>query len=263
MRKLSQYAKTANRIPPRRARILLASVENCRLLAEAHSQWKSRKILKAINRPTNKLLKKLSNLRDQHVQLTWVKVIGTKDDPLACQVRSRLLRQEAIAAAHAKEALKNFDWRHWHHLIQTLNHDKGLFRLSSSQIRHFVVNRCQQAFLLHKQVLRIESPDLVMFHRLYLAFSNFRYTVANFIPSLYRLWKKDLEKLQSLFEDYYNLERLCLILGKSRGRCGNSKIESWLARIRAEQKRRLEGCHSFIQGNPAIWKSWLQELERL
>jgi len=159
---------------------------------------------------------------------------------------------------NAEKALQNFNKKKWASWNRLLSERMQRVPPESMAFRHIALERWLEMRALHRQALRNRSH--VAYHRLRIGVKKFRYTIENFLPSLYAQSGADLKRLQDLLGEMHDLHVLWQTAVAIHAiRSEEMRIE-WRRRISQESSRRLDGYREKMLGKTSLALVWRSEL---
>jgi CHAD domain-containing protein/HD superfamily phosphodiesterase len=244
---------------PEQVHDLRVALRRCRSIADGFVCFDPHPAWKRMKNEGKKLFRQLGALRDAQVMMELARrLISSSDD--SCSILNLYLAdQEKQLTARAEEALQVFDRKKWGSWKRLLSERSQRVPLESLAFRQIALERWSEMRALHRQALRNRSH--VAYHRLRIGLKKFRYTIENFLPSLYASWGQDLRELQDLLGEMHDLHVLWqTALSIKAFRSEETRI-GWRQRISNEIKHRLNGYREKMLGKTSQAFIWRIELE--
>jgi len=205
-----------------------------------------------------KLFGQLGVLRDTQVMADWVRRMAPETDESYILMNRYLSEREDRSKKNAEKALQNFKIKKWASWTRILSKRMELVPPESPVFRHIALERWSEMRALHHQALQNRSH--VGYHRLRIGLKKFRYTVENFLPSLYVQWGADLKRLQDLLGEMHDLQVLWqTALAIKAIQSEESRIE-WRRSISQAHRRRLDEYRDKMLGKTSLSLVWRSEL---
>jgi CHAD domain-containing protein len=239
---------------------LRTSLRRCRSMADGIRVFDRAPAWKKMRRAGKQLFSSLGDLRDTHVIGDWVEKLASEDDAAGKTLRDFLATQEQKFRKTAAIALQDFDRAQWKSWANELPERAERIPLDSPVFAHLALERCNQAYELHRRALRNRTN--VAFHELRIGLKRFRYTLENFLPSLHTAWGEDLKDLQDLLGEVHDLDVLWLTALQIKAFPNTASRAQWRSRIEEERRDRLHAYREKMIGKDSLWRVWRASLPR-
>jgi len=233
---------------------LRTALRRCRSMAEGIRVFDCDSAWKKMRRAGKQLFSSLGDLRDTHIMIEWVQTLAPDGDAASTKLTEFLLAQQRELKENAAAVLEHFDRRLWKNWASKLPARANRIPLDSPVLAHLALERWIVAHTLHVQALRNRTN--VAFHELRIGIKRFRYTLENFLPSLYERWGKDLKNLQDLLGDVHDLDVLWQTAIRLNVFSDASERRAWRERIKLERHQRLSTYRAKMVGKNSLWSNW-------
>ena len=257
-RVLDEHANVGGALPAAPVHDLRISLRRCILIAEIMKDLDPGCDWKTMRKSARRTFQRLGTLRDTQVLMEWIEKLG---DPGGASTNGLL---EALKKTHeqdrtdARAAIRAFDRKEW----------RAWRRECSRHYRRVAADRpaCESVALeiwqnvrdLNRRAQR--SRSLLAYHRLRVGLKKFRYTVENFLPTMYPAWESDLKSLQDLLGEVHDLTVLDRMIVKSRGSLDESAFTAWHAKAQEERSSRLKQYREKVAGKSSPLQIWREGL---
>ena len=208
---------------------------------------------KKMKKAGKQLFQSLGAVRDTHVLREWIDRLATENDASRPMLEEWLVRREQELRGAAIIALQQFDRNKWETWAQQLPSRAGRIPCDSPLFGQLVLERWQEAHVLHHRALRNRTN--VAYHDLRLGVQRFRYTVENFLPRLHEFWAEDLKEVQDALGDVHDLDVLSATLNANPV-LEQTVREWWRERIREERPQCLERYRRKMVSRGSLWAKW-------
>jgi CHAD domain-containing protein len=232
---------------------LRVAIRRCRSMADGFRSvdpdhgWKQ---MKGMAKP---LFFALGDLRDVQVMMEWVSKLSAEDDPARVVLLLELQAREDRLKQGAKQALADFDRKHWLTLNEHLNARAEKVPLDGTIFQLLALERWREARELHRKALRNRSATA--YHQLRIGIKRLRYTVENFLPTLHEKWSKDLRSLQDALGEVHDFDVLWTMV-RSHHEVAPEVRTHWHAVMQEERNKRLELYRERMVGRRSLWNEW-------
>ncbi len=233
---------------------LRVALRRCRTMAEALSEVNPGAGWRKLKKASRSLFHALGALRDTQVEKEWVRKLGAPDDPIRRYMLRVLNLEERKHREAAEQALNKFDRREWRKWSKKLSHKAQFFPLESVVFQRLALAGLNELVELYQRARKGRSR--VAWHRLRIGLKRFRYIVENFLPQRYEAWGENLRHLQDLLGDVHDLD---VLRSDIRRRCAGrdpAGAATWVEKIEAERKIRLDELRSKINDKEFLWLAW-------
>jgi CHAD domain-containing protein len=255
-----QIVKASGGLQPEAVHDLRVALRRCRSMAAGFRAIDPERNWKRMRRQATELFDSLGELRDVHVMLGWVEVLGPRDDPLTARLGAHLQQQEPALEAQASSVLKKFDrqqWQQWARLLpeRAAHLPPGAEAFHALALEQLVSTR------------RLQSPALktggdAPFHRLRIEIKKFRYLVENFLPEHHENWKEGLKSIQDLLGEIHDLDVLRQVLITMTRQAPLDPDHAWLKILEQARNARVERYRESMSGTNSLWALWRSGLPR-
>ena len=233
---------------------LRTALRRCRSLADGIMVFDSTPAWKKMKKAGRQLFRSLGALRDLHVLQEWIEKLAPEPDASSKKLAGLLSEQEVHLRQFAAVALQAFDQKQWSTWAKELPVRADCIPPDSSVFKHLALERWHAAHALHRRALRNRTK--VSFHQLRVAIKRLRYTVENFIPSLYNEWGSDLKELQDVLGDVHDLDVLWQTAVRLKIFADSNARKQWRIRITEERDKRLREYRRKMLGRASLWSVW-------
>jgi CHAD domain-containing protein len=233
---------------------LRVAIRRCRTMADALSEVNPSPGWRKLKKTTAPMFHALGELRDTQVMSAWVKQLGPARDPIRHHMLRLLASREEHCRKAADKALESFDRKDWKKLSRKLGSKDRFFPLGSVVFQRLALARLNDAADLCRQARRKRSS--AAWHRLRIAIKRFRYVVDNFLPQRYEIWCDDLKRIQDLLGEVHDLDVLRAAIRRDASRIDSGVVATWVQKIDAERKSRLNELNSKLSGPQSLWLTW-------
>jgi hypothetical protein len=193
--------------------------------------------------------------------MDWVRRLAPKTEESFILMNRYLSERESRSKRNAEKALRNFRIKKWASWNRILLERMELVPPDNPVFRHIALERWSEMRALHHQALRNRSH--VSYHRLRIALKRFRYTIENFLPSLYALWGTDLKRLQDLLGEMHDLQVLWQTALAIKAISDEENRIEWRQKIAQESRKRLDEYRNKMLGKTSLALVWRSELPDL
>jgi CHAD domain-containing protein len=253
-----EWTRASRDFAPEPIHDLRVALRRCRSIADGFAVLDSHPAWKLMNKESRKLFRQLGALRDAQVMMDWVRRLAPETDETSALMSRYLSERENRYKKSAEKALQNFKIKKWASWSRILSGRMQRVQPESLIFRHIALERWSEMRSLHHQALRNRSH--VAYHRLRIGLKKFRYTIENFLPSLYVLWGTDLKRLQDLLGEMHDLQVLWQTALAIKAIRNKEAHVEWKRRIAQESRRRLDEYRDKMLGKTSlalIWRSGL------
>ncbi len=232
---------------------LRVAIRRCRSMADGFRSvdpdpgWKQ---MKGMAKP---LFATLGDLRDVQVMMEWVCKFSAEDDPARAILLLELQAREEKLKQAARQALSEFDRKHWLSLNEHLSVRSEKVPLDGTVFRLLALERWREARELHRKALRNRSG--AAYHQLRIGIKRLRYTVENFLPTLHEEWSKDLRSLQDALGEVHDFDVLWAMV-RAHHEVAPEVRAHWHAVIQTERNKRLALYRERMVGRRSLWNEW-------
>ncbi len=243
---------------------LRVALRRCRSIADGFAILDPHPAWKQMKREGIKLFRQLGALRDTQVMMDWVRRLVPKTHESFILMNHYLSERENRSKKNAEKALQNFKIKKWASWNRILSERIDLIPPDSPVFRHIALERWSEMRALHRQALRNRSH--AGYHRLRIGLKKFRYTVENFLPSLYALWGADLKRLQDLLGEMHDLQVLWKTALAIKAIPGEENRVEWRQKIARESRQRLDEYRNKMLGKTSlalVWRSGLPDTSEI
>ena len=239
---------------------LRVALRRCRSIADGfvavdpHPAWKQ------MIGELKSLFRQLGSLRDTQVMMEWVERLAPAGDEAGDTMTRYLRGQEARFRENARRALRDFSKKKWTSWKRQLSKRTRNLPNQEMVFRQIALERWSEMRQLHQQALRNRSH--ASYHRLRIVLKKFRYTIENFLPTLYAVWGSDLKKLQDLLGEMHDLQVLWHTALSVRALPTKELQTKWRERIKQESLLRLGRYRDKMMGSASlalVWRSGLPD----
>ncbi len=232
---------------------LRVAIRRCRSMADGFLSVDLDPAWKQMKRMAKPLFAALGDLRDVQVMMEWVTKLSSPEDPARPILLLELQAREDKLKAAAKQALADFDRKHWISLNERLSARADKVPLDGTVFQLLALERWREARELHRKALRNRSG--AAYHQLRIGIKRLRYTVENFLPTLHDKWSKDLRSLQDALGEVHDFDVLWAML-RSHHEVAPEVREQWHATIQSERNQRLALYRERMVGRRSLWNEW-------
>jgi CHAD domain-containing protein len=239
---------------------LRVALRRCRAIADGYMAMDPHPAWKQMMGELKSLFQQLGSLRDTQVMMEWVERLAPAGDEAGDVMARHLKDQEARFRENARGALRDFGKKKWTSWKRQLSKRTDSLPNQEMVFRQIAVERWSEMRQLHQQALRNRSH--ASYHRLRIALKKFRYTIENFLPTLYAAWGSDLKKLQDLLGEMHDLQVLWRTALAVRALPTKESRTVWRNRIRQESLLRLGRYREKMLGSASqalVWRSGLPD----
>jgi CHAD domain-containing protein len=255
---LDQCAKAEQNFSSDPVHDLRTALRRCRSMADGIRVFDRDSAWKKMRRAGKELFSSLGELRDTHVMMEWVEKLAPAGDPVGKTLLNFLVAREQESKNRAAGMLQTFDRRQWKNWGCRLPDRAARIPLDSPELVHLALERWHQAYTLHIRALRNRTN--VAFHDLRIGIKRFRYTLENFLPSLYQSWGKDLKEIQDILGEIHDLDVLWQTVIRIKAFPYPATRLEWRTRIQEERHQRLKSYRAKMVGTNSLWMVWRREL---
>jgi CHAD domain-containing protein len=251
---VEQYDRVAANFAPEPVHDLRVALRRCRSIAGGLRSFDPSPGWEQMRKEGGRLFKQLGELRDTQVMIGRMMSPDAPQDEAARMLLEHLCSREADLRERAAAALSSFDRKKWVARTARLSKRAALIPLNGGAFLHLAQERWHEAYWLHRQALRNRSH--IGFHRLRIGLKKFRYTVENFLPTLYDEWDHDLRSLQDLLgemNDLHVLHGTAIEIHAVQDRPTRRLWRSW---IEGETSHRLDCYRRIMIGRDSLWRRW-------
>lgn len=258
---MREWVQVSRDFAPGHIHALRVALRRCRSIADGlvvldpHPAWKQMR-MEGI-----KLFRQLGALRDTQVMMDWVRRLAPKTEESFILMNRHLSERESRSKKNAEKALQNFRIKKWASWNRILSERMELVPPDSSVFGHIALERWSDMRVLHHQALRNRSH--ASYHRLRIGLKKFRYTIENFLPSLYDLWGADLKRLQDLLGEMHDLQVLWHTAIAIKAISSEENRIEWRQKIVQESQKRLDEYRNKMLGKTSLALVWRSELPDL
>jgi CHAD domain-containing protein len=253
-RTIRELERAHHEFAPDAVHDLRVALRRCTSIADVYAVFDPHPSWKEMKKQGKELFKKLGDLRDNQVMVTWIARLAGEQDPVAVALENYLNEKEAPLRERAREAIRDFNHRKWAGWKERLSHRARQVTIEDLIFFHVALERWHEAFALHRQALRNRSQ--ISLHRLRIGLKRFRYTVENLLPQRRELWGQDFKAIQDLLGEIHDLDvlwRTALAIGALK----EPEIRAaWRSRIHEERQPRMRAYRSRAIGKTSVWKAW-------
>jgi CHAD domain-containing protein len=255
---MQEWEQARRDFAPERVHDLRVALRRCRSIADGFMCFDPHPAWKQMKNEGKKLFRQLGALRDTQVMMEWVRWLAPSTDEAPATLNLYLAERENRLKVRAENALQVFNKKKWSSWGRLLSERSQRVPPESMAFRQIALERWSEMRALHRQALRNRSH--VGYHRLRIGLKKFRYTIENFLPSLYASWSPDLRELQDLLGEMHDLHVLWqTAMGVNAFRNEDIRIR-WRQRISDEINRRLNGYREKMLGKTSRAAVWRGEL---
>lgn len=257
-RVLAECDRAEREMSPDTVHDLRVALRRCRSIAKSlmevdpHPDWP--KMRKAGRR----LFRRFGELRDGQVMLEWVLRLAPPDDPVRPRTIEILTGREQQLKERARAALEPFDRKQWKRFLAVLPERARHVPLDGLVFEHMALERCLEAYELHRRARRNRSR--IAYHRLRIGLKRFRYTVENFLPARHAEWEHDLKGLQDRLGEVHDLDVLWASLRKTGPLFDAAEHARWGEWTGKERQSRIEDYRKLTVGKNSLWRVWRTSL---
>jgi CHAD domain-containing protein len=255
---MREWTRVRRDFAPEPIHDLRVALRRCRSIADGFAVLDSHPAWKLMNKESRKLFKQLGALRDTQVMMDWVRQLAPETDETFILMSRYLSERENRYRKNAEKALQNFKIKKWESWSRILSERIHRVRPESFVFQHIALERWSEMRSLHHQALRNRSH--VAYHRLRIGLKKFRYTIENFLPSLYVLWGTDLKRLQDFLGEMHDLQVLWQTALAIKALRNEEVHVEWKHRIAQESHRRLDEYRDKMLGKASLALVWRSEL---
>jgi CHAD domain-containing protein len=238
---------------------LRVALRRCRTMADALGEVSPDPAWRKIKKSSRAVFRVTGDLRDIHVQRTWIRELSPSGDPLRKRLLLALARKERAHCQPADEVLDDFDRKDWRKLLRKAGRRAHFFPVESVVFQRLALTQLNAAIELHRAALKKRTATA--WHRCRIGIKKFRYLVENFLPQRYEAWSGDLKCLQDLLGDMHDLDVLRTTLRRQASQWNSTLAAQLRERIKAERKARLAEYSARTTGaaSPfAVWRAGFQ-----
>jgi CHAD domain-containing protein len=239
---------------------LRTSLRRCRSIADGLMVFDANPAWRKMRKAGKQLFQSLGVLRDTHVLREWIEKLSPEPDPAAANFTKSLDSREQELRLAAAIALQQFDRSKWTTWSQQLPARAERIPLDSSFYAHLALERWHQAHALHQRALRNRTN--VAFHDLRIGIKRFRYTIENFLPSLYEFWSADLKEVQDALGDVHDLDVLWATALTINAFPEPESRKCWRDRILEKRHQCLAKYRAKMVGKDSLWSVWRAALPK-
>jgi len=227
-------------------------IRRCRSLAAVMQEVDPEAAWPQMRKAARKLFRGLGAVRDAQVLESWVKQLGTEDDPLRPQFLAALTTGDDERAAASARVAAKFDTKSWLAFEPVLRGRIRLVPVGGAAAQCLALERLEEARDRHAHALRTNHAK--PWHGLRIALKKFRYTVECLLPEHYAAWRKNLKRLQDLLGDIHDLDVLAEKLAELH--VAAEAADPWRLRIEQERHQRVETYRQLTLGKTSLWHEW-------
>ena len=232
---------------------LRVAIRRCRSMADGLLSVDPDPGWKQMKRMAKPLFSALGDLRDVQVMMEWVSKLSAEDDPARGILLQELQGREDKLKEAAKQALADFDRKHWISLNERLHERAEKVPLDGTVFQLLALERWREARELHRKALRNRSG--AAYHQLRIGIKRLRYTVENFLPTLHEKWSKDLRSLQDALGEVHDFDVLWAMV-RSHHEVSPEVRSHWRTVIQTERGKRLALYRERMVGRRSLWNEW-------
>ena len=232
---------------------LRVAIRRCRSMADGFLSVDPDPGWKQMKRMAKPLFAALGELRDVQVMMEWVSKLSVPEDPARSILLAELQAREAKLKEIAKQALADFDRKHWITINEHLSARSEKVPLGETVFQLLALERWIDARELHRKALRNRSG--VAYHQLRIGIKRLRYTVENFLPALHEKWSKDLRTLQDALGEVHDFDVLWAMV-RAHHEISDEVCSHWHTGIQTERNKRLGLYRERMVGRQSLWNEW-------
>lgn len=257
-RVLEEHENVGGALPAQPVHDLRISLRRCILIAEVMMDLDPGRDWKAMRKSARRTFQRLGALRDTQVLTEWIEKLGAPGEASTDVLLGALKKKHEQDRTDARAALREFDRKQW----------RAWRREGARHYRHVVSDRaaCESLVLeiweavrdLNRRAQR--SRSLLAYHRLRVGLKKFRYSVENFLPSMYQGWAPDLKLLQDLLGEIHDLTVLDQMIVRSRSLFEEIAFAAWRAKVAEERSSRLRQYRAKMAGKTSPLRIWREGL---
>jgi CHAD domain-containing protein len=257
-RVLEEHSNVGGALPAQPIHDLRISLRRCMLIADVMEDLDPACDWKSLRKSARRTFQRLGTLRDTQVLAEWIEKLGPPGEPATDGLLDALKKKHEQHRIDARAAIREFDRKEW----------RAWRRECAKHYRHTVADRpaCESlVFEIWENVRDLNrraqrSRSLLAYHRLRIGLKKFRYSVENFLPSLYQGWAPDLKILQDLLGEIHDLTVLDQTIVKSRNLFDEAAFSTWRAKIEEERASRLQQYRAKMAGKNSPLHAWREGL---
>jgi CHAD domain-containing protein len=255
---LEEHAKLGHHLSADPVHDLRVALRRCILIADIMKDLDPESHWKPMRKAGRRLFRRLGALRDAQVLTGWVERLGIPGEASTVALLEGLKARSERDRATARDATREFDRKQWRSWMKELT---GRFRhMASDQsaCEALALETWEAVRDLHRRAQRNRSR--IAYHRLRVELKKFRYTVENFLPSMYPGWAPDLKFLQDLLGETHDLDVLSQLIVKNRRHSDRAASTLWAKKLEAERSARLQRYRAKMAGKSSplwIWREGL------
>jgi CHAD domain-containing protein len=257
-RVLEEHSKLNENWAPEPVHDLRVALRRCILIADVMRNLDPGAEWKPMRKAGRRLFRKLGTLRDTQVLTEWVQKLGTPGEASTFVLLEGLKAKYEQDRAAAQDAAREFDRKQWRAWARELS---GRFRHAASDksaCGSIALEIWEAVRNLHRRAQKNQSR--VAYHRLRVELKKFRYTVENFLPSMYPGWAPGLKFLQDLLGEIHDLDVLSPMILKDRRLSDEAARAVWAKKLQVERASRLQQYRAKMAGKSSPLWTWREGL---